>query len=173
MYVYLNMNENEYLLRCWNAMDTSVFVSGLYVIFSKLFSILHFSWILTKTLKEKIVNLIITVVGFGWEGKSEYLRTKRTRTEGWKGKKRPSRHLITSTFLLLRPLNVTVAQREDAEQTLSWMKSYSDPSIATLEWIPPGRIHSRFFIWRDHSSFLIPTLSACLYTSKNPTENFK
>lgn len=114
-------------------MDTSVSVSGLYIIFSKLFSILQFSRILIKTLKEKIVNLIITGVGFGWEGKSEYARTKRARTEGWKGKKRPSRHLITSTFLLLRALNVMVAQREDAEQTLSWLKSYSDLSIATLE----------------------------------------
>lgn len=70
---YFNMNGLDYLLKCWNAMY--IFfpsVTSLSICFPELFPILQFLQILTKILKEKIVNLIIKSVGERWEMLSKF-----------------------------------------------------------------------------------------------------
>lgn len=126
----------------WNAMCTSSSVSGLSIIFPELFSILQFSKNLTKILRENVVNLVRKGVGYVWEGKSECVFSKLTR-KGGKGLE----VLFTCGFLLLKPWMSQVPETEDIEQMPSWLRSYSDLSIAPLEWTPSGKICSHNFIW--------------------------
>lgn len=99
----------------------------------------------------------------------------KTNNDRWiEERKKASQASDHSGFLLLRALDVTRGIGEDTEQMLSWLKSYSDLSIATPEWILPGRIHITFLseCQRGHSSFLSQAFSAWLYTGRNQTEFF-
>lgn len=122
---------------------------------------------ITEILKEKIVKLT-SECREGAGGKIRIIFTKLSRTDGEKGKKGLAGDWSQVAFFCKEPGMSRVAEREDTEHMLSWLKSDFDLSTATLEWTPRGRTHHQFLseFQRDHDYFLSQAFSAWLYTSR-------